>query len=249
MALKMNVTTAVYDALPDAVKAEYKRSGDGYVLDLDGYEDPAELRRARDRERDSARDFKAQLDTANQTIKDLQGDDARRTGDIDRIEKRMQKKYDEDTGALNKTITDMRNGLVTSALDTTARELAGKLSPKNAAVLLPHVRGRLDAEYDTTADKVVVHIKDKDGKRSADLTSDKLLQEFRDNAEFGGIVAASQASGGGARSSNTPNGSGGAGPRVNQSGQGDGQSRPVHQSSPADIRARILAQKEAEGQA
>jgi len=51
MALKRKIDKKTYDALSDDLKAEYTADGEGYILDIDGDENPDELRRARDREK------------------------------------------------------------------------------------------------------------------------------------------------------------------------------------------------------
>lgn len=206
MALNIKITKEVYDALPEDVKKEYKVTAEGYQLDLNGYEDPAELKRAKDREKERANDEKKRADTAEAKIADLEKNT--NVGDIDKLDKRWQGKYDKDTTDLKAQIKSRDDKAADTSRKSTAEALANKLS-KSPALLLPHVLDRLVAEIADDG-TVSLKMKDKDGKL-VDYKSDDFEKSFRDNKDFGAIIQASGASGGGAPVVK-PGAPGGAGP-------------------------------------
>lgn len=201
MAIKQKITKVVYDALSEELKKEYKLVGVDYVLDLEGYEDPVELKRAKDREAQNAREAKALLTTTQaelDALKAAQGslDDqaARKAGDIATLEKSWQAKLDtsaaEFTGKLSKKDAYIQSQLV----DSVAHQLAAKIA-QSPSIILPHIKARLQA--DLTGDVPVTRVLDSTGKVSA-MSLAELEKEFVTNPDFAAIIIASNGSGGGA---------------------------------------------------
>ena len=221
MALKKKLSKAEYDKLSDAIKAEYIEDGDGFRLDIDGDEDTGALKRAKDREAQLRRDAEAKLREAQEELDRINGDDARKKGDIATLEKSWQKKLDdtkaEYEGKVSKLITHTTKTLV----DNVATQIATKIS--NApALLLPHVKSRLQADFE--GDSPVTRVLDKDGKPSA-MTVEELAAEFVANKDFSAIITASKASGG-------------AGKPLNNNGGG----APNNSDKPADLASMNPAQ-------
>lgn len=211
MALKAKISKAEHDKLPDALKSEYKADGDNFVLDVEGAEDPAELRRARDREKEAARVAREEADAAKKRAEEAEAKladgeqtDARKKGDIAALEKSWKDKADkiEKDGkeAADKLRGQMRNLLVRDK----ARELAEAISTA-PELILPHIESRLSAEFE--GDMPTTRVLDVDGKPSA-ASVDDLRKELVATPKFAAIIKASSASGGGAGNGGGSNGGG-----------------------------------------
>lgn len=248
MALAFKIGKSAYDALPADVKKEYKQTGDDYQLDLEGYEDPAELRRARDREKQEAADAKrdlaaekARADKAERKVTDLEKNGASVDDAVKAKETEMQTKYDTDLGAATAKYEGLKNSVIKSTKESNASALANKISTSPGLIIQP-LAARFDVEIDENTHEVKTHILGKDGKRSASTVAD-LEKEALQNKEWAPILRGTRASGGG-----------GAPPAAG--GGGAPQSRPHTPGTPPDdltklppseFAARIREQRIAEG--
>lgn len=198
MALKKKLTKAEYEKLSEHIKAEYIEDGDGFRLDIDGDEDTGALKRAKDREAQLRRDAEAKLREAQEELDRINGDDARKKGDIATLEKSWQKKLEDQKTEYEGKLGKLTSHTKTQLVDNVAQQIAAKIS--NApALLLPHIKARLAADFE--GDSPVTRILDKEGKVSA-MTIEELSAEFVANKDFSAIITASKASGGAGRSSN-----------------------------------------------
>jgi len=193
----MKITKEQYDALTTEQKKLWKAAGDQYEL-VGDTEVAAEMRRARDREKSRA--DKAETDLAELTtrLSTLEGDSARKTGDIATIEKSWQTKLDAAKGASDKTIGGLKKQLevvmIDGALATVAAEIFTK--PTRDVRLL---KDRVYVDYD--GETPVLRVRDKDGKASA-LTLEDLKKETVDNPDFKDILVGSKATGSGGAGGN-----------------------------------------------
>lgn len=202
MALKKKLSKAEYDKLSDAIKAEYIEDGDGFRLDIDGDEDTGALKRAKDREAQLRRDAEAKLREAQEELDRINGDDARKKGDIATLEKSWQKKLDDTKAEYEGKVSKLTAHTTKTLVDNVATQIATKIS--NApALLLPHIKSRLQADFE--GDAPVTRVLDKDGKPSA-MTVEELAAEFVANKDFSAIITASKASGGAGKPSNNSGG-------------------------------------------
>ena len=202
MALKKKLSKAEYDKLSDAIKAEYIEDGDGFRLDIDGDEDTGALKRAKDREAQLRRDAEAKLREAQEELDRINGDDARKKGDIATLEKSWQKKLDDTKAEYEGKVSKLTTHTTKTLVDNVATQIATKIS--NApALLLPHIKSRLQADFE--GDSPVTRVLDKDGKPSA-MTVEELAAEFVANKDFSAIITASKASGGAGKPSNNNGG-------------------------------------------
>lgn len=212
MALKIKISPSVYEALPADVKKEYKQSGSDYVLDVEGYEDPEELRRAKDHEKAQAAEAKRQRDAekkraddAEKKAKDLE--DAGKSVDeaVKKKEKEMQDKYDKDIGERDAQLTGLRGSVTETHRNSIAEGLANKIStaPK---LLIPHIVSRIKVDIDPVTHKPKHTITDSEGKDTA-WTVDDLEKDVLKNKDFSAILRATKATGGGG----APTGPGGGG--------------------------------------
>lgn len=202
MALKKKLTKEEHSELPDHLKTEYIEDGDGFRLDIDGDEDTGALKRAKDREAQLRRDAEAKLREAQEQLDALGNDDARKKGDIQTLEKSWQKKLDDSKAEYESKLGKLTSHTKTQLVDNVAQQIASKIS--NApALLLPHIKARLAADFE--GDAPVTRILDKDGNPSA-MTVEELSAEFVANKDFSAIITASKASGGAGKPSNSNGG-------------------------------------------
>ena len=202
MALKKKLTKAEYEKLSEHIKAEYIEDGDGFRLDIDGDEDTSALKRAKDREAQLRRDAEAKLREAQEELDRINGDDARKKGDIATLEKSWQKKLDDTKAEYEGKVSKLTTHTTKTLVDNVATQIATKIS-KAPALLLPHVKSRLQADFE--GDSPVTRVLDKDGKPSA-MTVEELAAEFVANKDFSAIITASKASGGAGKPSNNNGG-------------------------------------------
>lgn len=211
MALARKINKAKFEKLSDEIKKEYKAgsSDDEFILDTEGDEDTGALKRAKDREAQLRREAEERARAAEEKLEGLEGDDARKKGDIATLEKSWQKKLDDQKNELTGKLTKANAHIQRTLVDNVAKDIAHKIS--NApAVLLPHIRSRIVADLD--GDEPVTRVLDASGKPSA-LTVEDLQKEFVANKDFSAIILASKASGGAGKPSN---GNGGGAPSLNQ---------------------------------
>ena len=202
MALKKKLTKAEYEKLSEHIKAEYIEDGDGFRLDIDGDEDTGALKRAKDREAQLRRDAEVKLREAQEELDRINGDDARKKGDIATLEKSWQKKLEDQKAEYEGKLGKLTSHTKTQLVDNVAQQIASKIS--NApALLLPHIKARLAADFE--GDAPVTRILDKEGKVSA-MTVEELSAEFVANKDFSAIITASKASGGAGKPSNSNGG-------------------------------------------
>jgi hypothetical protein len=185
-------TQAEFDSITEAsIKAEYKKSGDIYVLQHD--EDVGALKRAKDRESakvtelttdlrkvESERDgFKA---AAEKTGSPAQIADAARTTALAEVKPKLDR------------ADRLESSLKSTALETAALDIAKQIGgDKNAKALLPHVTGRIEVTLGDD-DKPVIVIKDSAGKATK-LTPADLTTELRSNKDLSSLVVVSRATG------------------------------------------------------
>lgn len=196
MALKMTVDSLA--GLPADVSALYKAGAEGkFSLDLEGVEDTGALKRAKDHEKAArvnaekmAADLALRLENLeSEREKMLLGSIPK--GDVEKLEGTWKKKFEAAA-----TETDGLKGSLKSLLvDNIAQAIASKISTA-PSLLMPHIRGRLTADY--TSGKASTRVLDKLGQPS-DMTLEELEKEIIANAEYAPIISASQATGSASR--------------------------------------------------
>ena len=208
MALKIKLDKDGYDALSDEHKALYAEDGEGYKLTLDGYDDPAELRRARDREKQAAKEAADKLKAAEARLAQIEGDDSRKRGDIDALEKSWREQKEqavaEKEAEIKKRDTIIQRVFRTNVANDIAKEIS--TVPVAMARL---VMDRLTVEIEDG--EPVTRVLDKSGKLSA-LSLADLKKELVADPDLSGMIVGSKASGSGA----TANSSGGAAKKLHE---------------------------------
>lgn len=189
MALDLQISAETFDGLNEGVKAEYKKDGDGYKLDVRGIEDTGALKRAKDRETTEKNQYKARVAELETELGDtkqaLVGKDTEWQGKLTEATAAANAKIDKLTGHVRKTTVDDVAFKMASEIST---------SPK---LLAPHIASRLQADFE--GDAPVTKILDASGQVSK-ISLDDLKKEFVDNKDFSAIIKGSGASGGGAGS-------------------------------------------------
>jgi len=242
MALARKINKADYEKLADNIKFEYVADGDNFVLQTTGDEDVGPLRRANQRLKDQLEAEERRSDELAQKLEKIEKNPARKQGDIDALERQLNKEKDEAVAAVQGKL-DKRDAFIkNNLLESAAASLAEKISTA-PAVMRPHIERRLtiDLESDTPSVKVL----DKDGKVS-DLTVEKLGAELVANKDFSSIIKVTQASGGAGQSKN-----GGAVNKpsqpTNQGGQqGNNETVDLSKLSPQAMAEHIAAKKAAQ---
>lgn len=224
--LKIKVTKEEYDALPEGVKTEYKASGDLYILDVEGYEDPGELRRARDREKQAAKDAREEADRLKREAEEAKNNNARNTGDIAALEKSWKEKRDADVKEREDKLKKKDAWAEKQLKEAVAEKIAAELSD-SPKVLLPHIKARLSA--DLSSDDPTTIVLDANGQRSA-LTVAELVSEFRASPDFAAIIRGSKASGAGGGG-----GGRGAGGSKNPKEMNDAERIKLNKENPAEF--------------
>lgn len=192
MALKKKLTKEEHAKLAEHFKGEYVEDGDGYKLDIEGDEDSGALKRAKDREVQLRKDAEKRAKEAEEKLGEIEGNDARKKGDIQTLERSWQEKLDKQKTEYETRVGKLSAHTTKTLVDNVALSIATKIS--NAPTLiLPHIRARLQADFE--GDEPKTRVLDKDGKPSA-LTPDELSAEFVANKDFASIITASRASGG-----------------------------------------------------
>ncbi|QBZ71724.1 hypothetical protein [Pseudomonas phage KP1] len=200
MALKKKLTKEEHAKLSDVIKAEYVEDGDGFRLDVEGEEDTGALKRSKDREKQLRQEAERKLQEAQEQLDALGTDDARKKGDIATLEKSWQKKLEDQRTEYETKVQKLTGHTTKSLVDNVATQLATELF-KSPALGLPHIRSRLQADFE--GDEPRTRILDKDGKPSA-MTVAELKAEFLANKDFAPILVASKASGGAGNPSTKP---------------------------------------------
>ncbi|HCH8285042.1 TPA: hypothetical protein NNT57_004613 [Salmonella enterica] len=233
MALKRVITKEEFDKLPADIKTEYLVEGDGYKLDISGDEDTGALKRAKDREKQLRQDAEDKLKEAQAELDRINGDDARKKGDIATLEKSWQKKLDDQKAELEGKLTKRELALKKSLIEDEALKIATKISTA-PALIMPHIKARLVADLD--ADVPTTKVLSADGKDST-MSLDDLTKEFIANKDFSAIIIAGKGSGG---STNKDQNRGGA-PKTNT--QGNDDTPNLSKMNPKDLAARIAEKK------
>lgn len=201
MAIKRKVTKDEHGKLSDAEKSHYIEEADGgFRLDLDGDTDSDALKRAKDREVQLRKEAEAALKKAKDDLEALNGDNARKSGDIATLEKSWKEQKDKVEAEKNAEIAKLKQNTERHLIESTAMGLASKISTSTVAIM-PHITSRLVVDH--SGDHPVVRVLDKNGQVSA-LSVEDLGTEFVANKDFSGIITASKASGGAGTPTKTP---------------------------------------------
>lgn len=234
MALKFKLDKAAYDELSDDMKANYSQvdGTDEYRLKVEGYDDPAELRRARDREKQAAAEAKARAAELEERLHKLEGDDKRKRGDIDALEKSWREQKDKAVGEKEAEI-QKRDAIIQRVFRTNVADaMARKISTVPVA-MARMIQDRLTVEIEDG--EPVTRVLDKNGRPSA-MTLTDLEKELVADPDLSGMIVGSKASGSGA----TANSGGGATKKLHE--MNDSERREWYERDPEGFKKAATAQ-------
>lgn len=240
--MKLKFVVDQIESLDEGLRAFYVKTDDGkYRLDVDGYQDPGALIRAKQHERDAHNATKADLATANATISQLENDldEARRArpkpGQEDAVEQ-QRASFETKIQKLKDDYAKERDGLMSHLSkvhrDDVATRLASEISD-TPELLAPFILNRLQFELGASGPET--RVLDADGKLSAS-TVEELREEFKTNAKFAALVRGPASSGGGAQ--NTPPGA--SGPKKPEE-YTEAERVALHRTNPAEFQ-RLFGQ-------
>lgn len=237
MALKRKIEKSVWEDLNPEVKALYVEKNGSYVLDVEsGEDDAAELKRAKDREAQRAKDEKKRADALQEQLDELTGNDAKKRGDIEVLERSWKEKSEKEKGELQAQIDKLKNVAVKALADSTATNIAKEISTV-PSLMTKAIRERLAVDFDS--DEPTLRVLDASGKPTAH-TLDDLKKELVANKDFSSIIIGSKASGSGASKETKQQGRGSA-PLQGA----DGQTKTFREMTPMEKVAAIKQRKEA----
>lgn len=199
------------DGVDEAVRALYTEKDGKFVLGIEGLPQPEDVSGLKSKVQELLDEKKA-ADKARKDAEDQarleREENARKTGNVEELEKSWSEKYNRREAELNGALEQERGTLGGQIRDLTvgrtATDIASALAiPGSAKALLPHIERRLSVEQ--RDGKPVVVVLDQQGKLSA-ATLDELKAEFANDTAFAPLIAGSKASGGGAGGAGTGGG-------------------------------------------
>lgn len=215
------LVTESLDGIDDKFKELYSENADGKFE----FQTPDALLRAKQREKEGKKQKDEELKTLSDRLEAIEAERqaekraleeekqkldleaAKKKGDFEAIEN----SYKEKMAALEEShkgnAISLQKQIQKLTVDREAQEMASRLAGKDAALLLPHIRNRLQVEID--GEKTNIRILDSDGKPTANSIAD-LESEIDKSEQFFPILVSSKGSGGGANGSNA-SGSGASG--------------------------------------
>lgn len=203
MALKRKITKEAFDKLSKDLQAEYVEKDGEFILDVDGgNDDDGALRRAKDREVQARKDAEKRAKEAEEKLAEIEGDDARKKGDIETLEKKWKGDLEAERAAHKATTDKYQGAFKKSLVDAKSVEIATAIS-KAPKLLSRVIRDRLTVDFE--GDEPVTKVLDAAGKVS-DMTLDDLQKEIVANPDYKDIILASKASGGAGKTSQKPGG-------------------------------------------
>lgn len=236
MTLKRKIDKATFDKLSKDLQAEYVEKDDEYILDLYGGNDDDDngaLRRAKARAVQERKDAEKRAKEAEAKLAELDDNDARKSGDIEKLEASWKSKLDAQKAESDATINSKDAFISSTLIDNVANAMAAKIST-SPALILPHIKSRLQA--DLSGDAPTMKYLDASGNST---TAEALEKEFVDNKDFASIIVASKAKGGGAPDKGQQR-LGGASQKTD-----DGKPVSLASLSGKELAAELAARKEA----
>lgn len=190
MALKKQITKAEYDALASAFQAEYKASGENFVLDIEG-DDGIDWKKKREIEAEHRRNAERERDTAREEADNLRRG-AIPKNDVEALENSWKTKVETTKTELQAQIAERDITINNLTVDTVAKDVASIfLAP---ALAVPMIRSRLKSEISNGV--ATTRVLDKNGQLSA-MSVDDLKNEFKADAAYAPVLVGGKGSGAG----------------------------------------------------
>lgn len=207
------------DAVPETLRDMYQQDGDKFRLQVDGYEDPAGLKSALEKERKAAREAAKQaaawshlgkspdeIAALVEAQRKADEDKLKGSGEWDKLKQQMQEQAQKEREKLESSLKSKDAAIERYLIDAQATAAISELKGV-AALLLPHVKASVRVVDDSG--EYAIRVVDAGGNPRVNangeyLTIKDLVSEMRQSEVYGRAFEASGTSGGGA----TGNGSG-----------------------------------------
>lgn len=198
--MKLKMILDNLDGLDDTTKALYEEKDGKFHLQLDGYEPPDALLRAKNHEKEARqkaerelRELKDSLTAVQTELDELKDSKHRKTGNVAELDASWQAKYDKLKADHAKELEKFKGQINTLLIDNVATTMAAELSD-SPELLSDIIRKRLTVEDGANGPET--RVLDAGGTLSA-LTIDELKTELKSNKKYAPIIRGSQGSGGG----------------------------------------------------
>ena len=245
--MKLKLILDTLEGLSPELQALYVQEDGKFRLDIDGYQDPGALIRAKQHERDAHNATKAKVTELEGTITQLEADleTARRVkpkpGQEDAVEQ-VRTSYEQKLAKLKEDHQKEKDNLLghlsKTHRDDVALRIASELSD-TPDLLVPFIEKRLQFELGASGPET--RVLDAEGKLSASTVED-LANEFKANTKYAALIRGSQANGGGAANSN---GKGASGPKA-FADMTEAERVALNSTNPAEFRRLSEAHKAAQ---
>lgn len=199
MGLKRKITKDVFDKLPEQLQSHYVQDDDDedtYTLDIDGFDDPGPLRRARDRERNDRKKIEKENEELKRKLSELERNrspkDKEKSDDVAKIDSEWKEKHEKELGERDAKLSSKDQYIRKTLINTHANALAKEISTV-PTLMATHIRERLDVDF--SGDEPELIVKGKDGDP---ITMDQLKKELTKTPEFAHILVGNKATGSGA---------------------------------------------------
>lgn len=199
--MKYKIDKAAFDALEPSLQAFYKAQGDDYVLAIEGMPEPQneDVTGLKNKIEELLGEKKSEAkrrQEAEEAAQRIAEEAARKSGDVDALEKSWSEKYTKREQELASERDSYAQQIKNLTVGRAATDLASEMAiPGSAKALLPHIQARLS--MDVRDGKPIVVVLDAEGKPSA-ATLAELKTEFANDPAFAPLIVGTHASGGGA---------------------------------------------------
>lgn len=195
MSTKLKMVLDNLDGVDESLHAFYEERDGKFHLGVDGVEDPAALKRAKDHEKRlrqeaeaKVRDLTTKVTELETEVTELQ-DTNRQKGGMAALEQSYKDKIAKINTDHAAELAGRDTQISKLLVDNVAESMAAELSD-SPELLADVIRKRLTAKDGET------RVLDANGELSA-TTTDELREEFRSNKKYAAVIRGSQANGGG----------------------------------------------------
>ena len=208
MTLKFKIDSP--DDVDEQYRGLYEKSGDGhYRLAVDGVDDVAPLKRAKEREKEARlkaeqekKELAERFADLERKIKDGEYVAAKDKGDVEALEKSWQEKLANREAELTEQLQSTRSALTNQLIESATEQIAAIfVAPKTQKA---YVSSRLSVEI--VDGKPVIRVLDEAGKPTA-MNLEEFRESLKNDPDLAPVTVGSKAAGAGA----TGGGGGGGG--------------------------------------
>src|SRR5690554_4932413 len=150
--MPLPLTVDSIDDVPEAIRDQYKEVDGVFRLDLEGYEDPANLKSALQKEREAAKNAAKQVkawESIGKTPEEIQElleaqqkkqeEDLNKAGEWDKLKAQMNDQFAKEKEKLQSALTAKERAIEKHLIDAQATAAIAELKGV-PALLLPHVK-------------------------------------------------------------------------------------------------------------